>query len=179
MSVPSRKRWTLSVPRTRLSVSVGRSVSSPSAMLRALRKSKKRKPLIMTFGGAEVGLEDQSIRRIQSTILFSLRDWLLGGLIRPGWVFSYKQFGMGFGNRENAMHLFFSLFLCDEGEKRMEKQKISLSQNNEWHGALCDTKLCGIFFSFLLIYCIFFSPILNSSLRNAHLPANQQESPDD
>ena len=156
MSVPSRKRWTLSVPRTRLSVSVGRSVSSPSAMLRALRKSKKRKPLIMTFGGAEVGLEDQSIRRIQSTILFSLRDWLLGGLIRPGWVFSYKQFGMGFGNRENAMHLFFSLFLCDEGEKRMEKQKISLSQNNEWHGALCDTKLCGIFFFFFDLLHLFF-----------------------
>jgi len=37
VSVPSRRRWTLSVPRTRLSVSVGLSVLRLSATLWLLR----------------------------------------------------------------------------------------------------------------------------------------------
>ena len=159
MSVPSRKRWTLSVPRTRLSVSVGRSVSSPSAMLRALRKSKKRKTFdhdVWRCGGWTGGSINPPNPVDHSILSQGLASRWFDSC--PGWVFSYKQFGMGFGNRENAMHLFFfSLFPCDEGEKRMEKQKISLSQNNEWHGALCDTKLCGIFFffSFDLLHLFF------------------------
>ena len=65
-------------------------------------------------------------------------------------------------------------------EKREWKNKKFLYPKTMNGMALCVIRnFAEFFFSFLLIYCIFFSPILNSSLRNAHLPANQQESPDD
>lgn len=59
-SVPSRRRWTPSVPRTRLFASAGRSVSRPSALLSRLRSKSLQNPIplcdvfLMFGGGAEV-----------------------------------------------------------------------------------------------------------------------------
>lgn len=146
------------MPRTRLSVSVGRSVSSPSAMLRALRKSKKRKPLIMTFGGAEVGLEDQSIRRIQSTILFSLRDWLLGGLIRVRDGYFHIS-NLEWGSGTEKMRCIFSSFPSSSAmrEKREWKNKKFLYPKTMNGMALCVIRNFAEFLLFLLFLLFFFS----------------------
>ena len=184
MSVPSRKRWTLSVPRTRLSVNAGRSVSSPSAMLRAFRKSKKKKPFdhdVWRCGGWTGGSINSS-NRIQSTILFSLKDWLSRwfDFVRDGY-FHISKFGMGFGNREKCdASFFFSLFMREKKENG--KTKNSFFYPKTMNGmALCVIRNFAEFFLFFFDLLHLFFP-LNSSLpskRQKRPSTSNQESPDD
>lgn len=136
VSVRSRRRWTLSVPRTRLTVRDGRSVSIPSALLRPPKARSKNH--LMMFGGAEVELEDRSAHRNRSTQLFisSLEVWL-GGLICPKRVFSYIS-NLEWGSGTEKMRCIFSLIW----------KKLFIPK--QWHGALCDTNstLRNFFLSF-------------------------------
>lgn len=144
MSVLSRKRWTLSVPRTRLSVRDGRSVSSPSATLWLRARSKNA----LMFGGAEVELDEliSPSNPVDYVVFFSRiwARWLGSSGTGTTW-----QPGMGFGNRENVMHL-----LLDRGKENGETKKFI--NPKQWHGALCDTKLCGIFYFLLDIFTFLF-----------------------
>lgn len=142
MSVLSRKRWTLSVPRTRLSVRDGRSVSSPSATPWPRAKSKNA----LMFGGAEVELEESisPSNPVDYVVVFFSRIW--ARWLGSSGTGTTWQPGMGFGNRENVMHLSL-----DRGKENGETKKFI--NPKQWHGALCDTKLCGIFY--FLLFDIF------------------------
>lgn len=138
-SVPSRRRWMPSGPRTRPPARGGRSVSRPSALLRPPRL--RRKFLFeVRFGGAEVEMgESISQRNRVDDLVFSPRcGYSQVPLFGTG---CYRKPGIGFGfrSRENAICL-------------VEKGKNLLSQ---WHGAFCDMKR-GIFFD--LIYSILLPP---------------------
>ena len=112
----------------------------------------------MTFGGAEVGLEDQSIRRIQSTILFSLRDWLLGGLIRVRDGYFHIS-NLEWGSGTEKMRCIFSSFPSSSAmrEKREWKNKKFLYPKTMNGMALCVIRNFAEFLLFLLFLLFFFS----------------------
>lgn len=105
----------------------------------------------MMFGGAEVELEESigPPNPVDDTVI-SFLEFGLGGLVHPGRVW---QPGMGFGNRENVMHLSF-----DRGKENGETKKFI--NPKQWHGALCDTKFAEffIFFFDIAFSLLTFSP---------------------
>lgn len=117
---------------------------SPSATPRPRARSKDAR----MFGGAEVELEESisPSNPVDYVVFFSRiwARWLGSSGTGTTW-----QPGMGFGNRENVMHLFL-----DRGKENGETKKFI--NPKQWHGALCDTKFCGIFlFSSFSIYSHF------------------------
>jgi len=79
--------------------------------------------------------------------MFCFLEFGLGGLVHPGRV-QHGNLEWGSGT-ENVMHLFL-----DRGKENGETKKFL--NPKQWHGALCDTKFCGIFYFLFDIFAFLF-----------------------